>query len=768
MKVHIILVISFIFSLTLLAQPNISVIYNLNEISNRPSINKPLHSSKDFTVRLLNIDSNCRYYVNGTEYNCPRGSNADLKFKNGTINQTDVTYPDTVNFYVTNIKGRSPAILANLSSIQGIDTSFVATPPPYPPPGVPGKTIPIATRISGPKLLWQDAINLENALQRSDTILMQEVLSKYFFYVSPVTGSPYSIPFRQLYLDAKKMNVFLGAVLPQVDSWESNNSGNPAADSQSIPLDRTTKNVTSPTILLDAIATVIAKRLVDELNMAYLNRFRDYLERQPEAKTLLPKTTLYLTSFGKGYTADYKNLLNGLRQNIFNDLKALSINGATYLKKYTAETVKTEHKDLLAGAIMGLRIIQGLQNDEKPAMIIHELGQLDFGDYLNSSKPAIIDWVKLGARVSDHLRVDQGNGNWINGANLEQFSKNPRAIYLLAGLIIQTDSTLIEHLLPSLNAISPNQEAESEKIVSIIYQTLAIIRDFNEVYKVPYASTFNNTPPDMKTDGRYFTFATSILDHLCKLVEIEDPNQRTMIDSVKTVSKQLLENIHEKNFVAAGVDLFSLIAAVAVEDASKTEIFRYLSFGQNLVNATNKEELVAAIEEAAEPVGSYRLKRYHPFTASITAYPGISFGYEASPPYAIKDLTVNNFGFTAPIGLAFSWASVGNLDSLKAHNSWSIFLPVLDLGALTYFRLQDQQADIPELQWKNFISPGLGLTLGLKKSPLSFMAIAQYGPEAVSIDETMLETSKRLWRINLGVNVDLHLWNIYTKPKALP
>ena len=63
----------------------------------------------------------------------------------------------------------------------------------------------------------------------------------------------------------------------------------------------------------------------------------------------------------------------------------------------------------------------------------------------------------------------------------------------------------------------------------------------------------------------------------------------------------------------------SLAGKGILPDSLKKEFFRYLSFAQNLIDAKTKEELVDALEQAADPVGSCKQKRLYPMTVSISS-----------------------------------------------------------------------------------------------------------------------------------------------------
>ena len=189
------------------------------------------------------------------------------------------------------------------------------------------------------------------------------------------------------------------------------------------------------------------------------------------------------------------------------------------------------------------------------------------------------------------------------------------------------------------------------------------------------------------------------------------------------------------------------------------DLVKYGSFMSNMIYAKTSDEVEAAIESVALPVGSSRIKRNTAFNVAVNAYAGLFYGHESIR--GIKDhLVFNSYGLTAPIGIS---ASIGT----KRGWSHSLFISIVDIGAIAAFRFSnDTTAQVPTIQLKNIISPGLFYSLGIPRTPISLNIGAQVGPNLRKVTSTVNDYSDKTYlRYSFAVCVDLPLLNLYTKSK---
>src|SRR6185295_2443452 len=94
------------------------------------------------------------------------------------------------------------------------------------------------------------------------------------------------------------------------------------------------------------------------------------------------------------------------------------------------------------------------------------------------------------------------------------------------------------------------------------------------------------------------------------------------------------------------------------------------------------------------------------------------------------DSKVNNYGISAPVGLAFSFGRIRNNNKPNSGSkSFSIFVSVIDLGAPVSFRFKnDTLNEIPTVTWKDIFAPGVQVIFGFGKVPMSMSFGWQTGP----------------------------------------
>jgi hypothetical protein len=189
------------------------------------------------------------------------------------------------------------------------------------------------------------------------------------------------------------------------------------------------------------------------------------------------------------------------------------------------------------------------------------------------------------------------------------------------------------------------------------------------------------------------------------------------------------------------------------------EFLRYGSFIAAVAESENADDVAKTIEAFALPVGSSSIKRNSKLNLAFNAYTGVGFGEETLKETDKKDTYI---AAHVPIGLALS-AGLGRGWSL------SLYGTVIDLGAITTYRLDDESAsDLPELEWENLLAPGIFGELGIKNWPISVGGGWQSGPQLRSIDAEMInidQSAASRWIIN--VSVDLPIFNMYTSPVGI-
>lgn len=211
------------------------------------------------------------------------------------------------------------------------------------------------------------------------------------------------------------------------------------------------------------------------------------------------------------------------------------------------------------------------------------------------------------------------------------------------------------------------------------------------------------------------------------------------------------------------------------------KILLYGTFMANVAQADSPEEVKTAIEAAVLPVGSYRVKRDAKHTFSINSYIGLAF---SNQKFSVLDTTTNQFssatisaidglnsyGLNAPIGLEYSFGFKKR--RLLFFKSFSVFVPLVDLGSVVTFRTQnsdDEKVDLPTLTLDNVLVFGGYGVLGFDKLPLSLGFGWQKGPQLREIgiqDATSFPIlAERDWGFGVFLSADIPLFNLSVKPR---
>ncbi|MEZ5038844.1 MAG: hypothetical protein R2828_03100 [Saprospiraceae bacterium] len=188
----------------------------------------------------------------------------------------------------------------------------------------------------------------------------------------------------------------------------------------------------------------------------------------------------------------------------------------------------------------------------------------------------------------------------------------------------------------------------------------------------------------------------------------------------------------------------------------RNTVLLYGTFMADVLNATTSDDVKAALRAAAAPPGSSRLKRELDFNLGINSYLGLAVGEEKLlNPIETSKVSSRTIGLTVPIGIAMSWKFKN-----YQRSSYTLFLSVLDIGAVTSYRLNDNMASsLPKLEFNNFLAPGASLFYNFHKVPISTGFGWQLGPQTRRIDPSNPDLTSQASRFLFSVNVDVPLFN---------
>ena len=547
-------------------------------------------------------------------------------------------------------------------------------------------------------------------------------------------------------------------------------------------------NLINPTTAIDALGTFIAKRFKEEINIAYLYKFREELDKKQSLKLIFPRTADVLL---KIEPYNYTSFLQTMQEAFDEDLRRTPRNILLYL-----DYIESTNKGIIGSNEKAFRLMQVIVeaadslNQGRTAQFV--LGSISSSEYLKKIND---DKLRIPFQLTSWLvrSLNADGEKLLSGQQIANLSTNPRLAALFIGLSMEGNEkdfllnapgpTGPVDLYAKLNSLS-NDVVKVVRLVSKVRKQLEVVAQSQELIK--------KTSGD--NDARilaYITLTSGVVDLLQTAVQgAEQLNIKIglpITDKTFETSRKILSvvrNTIEKRYglaLTGGVAIVTtLLDKSKMTDNEKNNlgidgyvgrIMRYGNFMVTVVNAKSTEEMLQALETAALPVGSYRIKRNNFFNISLNAYGGAFVGIESARETNDNKTRKGAFSFapTAPIGLALSWGEPLTDKSTKQDgSSISIFLSLIDVGAVFSFRLQnDNLSTLPELAWKNVMAPGIHLVHGIRNSPLSWSLGFQYGPQLrkldVAKDEVQSTINTRAWRIGGTLFVDIPLFNLYTK-----
>lgn len=506
--------------------------------------------------------------------------------------------------------------------------------------------------------------------------------------------------------------------------------------------------ILNPTTAIDALGSVIAERFKQEINIAFLKKFKDELETQPYLGLLFPESkNVLVASDPYNYPVFMTALRDAFKEDADNLIKNLPA-VITYLKP-------NDPKMIALASLLSM-----LGDDNASGNIITTFNRLATEYAVTNDQ----DFKKVLYIMAFSLNAvnkgGSGEAMFISSTDMPNFSK-PAFTASYFPLLVRQNEKYLNEIAGTIN---------TQQIISFITEIVPLFKTVSDEAKFIASQNAKNE----LTTTMILNSSSKVLESVKKAVDAYKKNINPKIntdvfDTAYMYSGSVIKIarfIDEKKYGLAFVELTQYIGYIQGNyDTERFSRFKkYTGFMANALAAENKEQLMDALETSANPVGSYRIKRNSTFNIAINAYAG---GFGGIGP---KDAVV--YGFTAPVGIYLGW---GNLFKKDAENplkgvdgkSFGVFLPIVDVGAVTAFRLQDDETEMADVTWNNVFSPGAYLTYGFGKCPLSLSIGGQMGPELTKINsDGTPEFVKKEWYWRVAAVIDIPLYDLYTKQRS--
>jgi hypothetical protein len=533
---------------------------------------------------------------------------------------------------------------------------------------------------------------------------------------------------------------------------------------------------------LMGLTDFLVKRTKQELSIAFFRDFQKVVKRSEEMQYLFPITTKVLLKIDENIY-QFKAFWEVLRESFLSDLEDLVYN----LDDYVQQSSKI--KDPLVRHMMSdfFKIIELFYDKTAPSDVINYLSEDAYLHTItadiDSSKivPILQSSLQVLGLLSKSFENQDDNGYWVEPEVVTKMLRNPVITTLYLGLIYQQgkniqmgEKTFAEYLEPlsiKENAVRVRRllntfKAFLDKTKALERLARDMRRKANDRRRDKNAAPMTDSDKELEYD-EYYDFTQNICDLLLYAHDFkkeilgasskEDSLVHTYLTIISDINGMALE-IRKKHYTSALINTLFIIEKLLPDGKFKCErqvMLKYGTFIATAVKAKTAAEVSDAIAAFALPPGGSAIKKYSKFSIALNAYVGLSAGQEiltdvgANPYYAV----------TTPIGITFNWG-------FKNFGSIGILASVLDIGALTAFRFQDDNvSELPDLKFENVLAPGGYLVYGLPKYPVSIGIGAQLGPNLRSVTNGALVTQTSGWRWGAFIAVDIPIVSIYTTNK---
>ena len=555
-------------------------------------------------------------------------------------------------------------------------------------------------------------------------------------------------------------------------------------------------NVTN---LADGFAKFIVERTKQELSITFFEKFKEELDEYEDLKSIFPQTYRSLKAIDNEIYM-FNAYIQTLRESFEKDLSQLPAhlpevidNNKEYFDK---------NKGLEAVLSSCFYLIGSIQDKLHPGIIIENF-PVENLEGIDPNFKAAFQTLQL---FSTSIKADGSDNYWISVPETEKLYQDEILQKLYFGLIYQQAekgkikfisngaplelSTIIDSSFSNDNSSisfiknmcgkiqnlndrisklnrSDNDSLKIEKYYGVFSASIDLMEYSLEINKLSYfPEEYNFNPEKVK---KYFDMAQTASD-----IAI-DVNRRNYSSAIVN-SLYLYDLVFSKEYFSqfsVNIDVNSLDTIFEKASGAGDALFKYGTFMALLVEANSSDEVAGAIEAFALPAGSARIKRESAFNVSLNAYCGLFYGYEKIKGVdgGVKEINLefdkwNSYGVSAPIGIAISAGNI--LKGVEKNWSHTLFLSVVDIGALAAFRFTDDDVEsVPEIKLKDIVSPGIFYSLGIPRSPISINVGYQMGPllREINIEDNANVYADSYSRFSIALTVDIPLINFYTKVK---
>ncbi len=486
----------------------------------------------------------------------------------------------------------------------------------------------------------------------------------------------------------------------------------------------------SLTNLADGTAQFIAKRVKEELSINFFEKLKEQINTSEELSAFFPETKEHLQLIDQEIYR-FNNYIKAFETTIVSDLKTLPGN----LSEYLTQNDNLKGKKESVYAADWFTVTQMMLDEKPPAEIFEFLANK--GQIQDQTKD---DFINLKASFQTINLLSKAfmttDSTWASPTDIRETFESTAAQNFILGLLYQASSDISFNSDSTLQNVIKHQK---EKILNMQSFFTAV----NQIDKNVEAFKNKKEKEEKLSYSDYYL----VIDGIISTAEAG----KNVLDDLNILNKD--KKINEIDTVIQGLDLLNKITLDVYQNEYSSAVFRltnllklvlkdefegklprkfleYATFLASLAESDTPGEVAQVIESFALPAGSASIKKQSGFDMALGAYLGPVLGHENLSD--INDPAVNYLGLTTPLGITLS--------TRINKGSLTLFGSIIDIGAITAFRLTDDKVEnIPDITLENIMAPGLHLMYGTPKLPVALGFGVQCGPNLRSIDSEMID-----------------------------
>ncbi|MFK7906985.1 MAG: hypothetical protein AB8B69_17760 [Chitinophagales bacterium] len=557
----------------------------------------------------------------------------------------------------------------------------------------------------------------------------------------------------------------------------------------------------------DGLAQFLIERSKEEIYVSYFEKLQETFKSYPEFPLLLSQSSDFLQLFESyQYAAMIPALREAVKKDIENmpsrmlGLKHLTEEDCGYtegdckgrITEYQDFFKKGESKMFTATTILLDQLIQGAN----PAELLETLAtHEDFTEVIDShAAQNFVNGIKMMQFFSANLRhveeegesyeeVEENERLWVTKSEWRKLDRPTLRIYL--GLLYQKPEAadiqfFVDGKAKSLRSILGGFAEDINPIEAFLTGMVNKTGALDKHLKVIEQKKENIEEFSYRDYHTYFVSTVDLLKHLLTIEKavsgIKVGAQVQDFADLAEIGGDIYYDLHTRNFSTAVLNVVLLLDKAMKdgfgESAFRSQFLKYGTFMSALADAEDAVGVKTVIESMVLPVGSSRIKRDTKSNVALNAYLGV-FG--AGEYLTELDSWKSTIGIYAPVGVSFSQGIKkkvkGSKNDYKSGGSWTLFLSVIDIGAVTAYRMDDDSTEaLPELKLQNILAPGLQIIKGCANSPMSWGIGIQAGPmlrtvrNVNGLEPDAVFNDKLNYRIQAFLAVDIPLINFKTRP----